>query len=91
MLSYFVTWHMERAFQDDDHGAAEAQRASSVAPALRSAKALDKTKRTEHEEPVHNFATLLKNLATIGANRISPTVPGFTLVTHADPISALGR
>ena len=91
MLPYFVTWYMERAFQDDDHDGAETQRASPVAPALRSAKALDKTKRSEHEEPVRSFATLLKNLATIGANRISPSVPGFTLVTHADPISALGR
>ncbi|MDA8379357.1 MAG: IS1634 family transposase [Actinomycetota bacterium] len=96
MLSYYVTWHMQRAlapmlFKDDDHEGAEAQRTSPVAPALRSPQALNKTrtKRTENHEPVHSFATLLADLATIAANQITPSepgVPGFTLVTTPTPI-----
>ncbi len=96
MLSYYVTWHMERRlapmlFKDDDHQGAEAQRTSPVAPALRSERALRKirTKRTEHNEPVHSFATLLKDLATIAANRVQPLntdLPVFTVITTPTPI-----
>lgn len=96
MLSYYVTWHMERSlapmlFKDDDHDGAEAARTSPVAPALRSEKALKKmhTKRTEEGEPVHSFATLLKDLATIAANRVQPIdgdLPTFTVITTPTPI-----
>jgi transposase len=96
MLSYYVTWHMERRlapmlFKDDDHQGAEAQRTSPVAPALRSESALRKirTKRTEHDEPVHSFATLLKDLATIVANKVQPLntdLPVFTVITTPTPI-----
>jgi hypothetical protein len=96
MLSYYVTFHMERAlapmlFKDDDHEAAEAARTSPVAPAVRSARALKKTrtKRTEDHQPVHSFATLLEDLATIAANRVQPIeadVPAFTVVTMPTPI-----
>jgi hypothetical protein len=96
MLSYYVIWHMERRlapmlFKDDDHQGAEAQRTSPVAPALRSESALRKvrTKRTEHNEPVHSFATLLKDLATIAANRVQPLntdLPVFTVITTPTPI-----
>jgi hypothetical protein len=96
MLSYYVTWHMERRlapmlFKDDDHQSTEAQRTSPVAPALRSESALRKvrTKRTEHNEPVHSFATLLKDLATIAANRVQPLntdLPVFTVITTPTPI-----
>ena len=96
MLSYYVTWHMEARlapmlFKDDDHQGAEAQRTSPVAPALRSESALRKvrTKRTEHNEPVHSFATLLKDLATIAANKVQPLntdLPVFTVITTPTPI-----
>jgi hypothetical protein len=96
MLSYYVTWHMEARlapmlFKDDDHQGAEAQRTSPVAPALRSESALRKvrTKRTEHNEPVHSFATLLKDLATITANKVQPLntdLPVFTVITTPTPI-----
>jgi hypothetical protein len=96
MLSYYVSFHMERTlapmlFKDDDHEAAEAARTSPVAPALRSAGALKKTstKRTEDNMPVHSFATLLKDLATIAANRVQPIdgdLPAFTVVTTPTPI-----
>ena len=96
MLSYYVSFHMQRTlapmlFKDDDHDAAETARRSPIAPALRSEKALTKTrtKRTEVNEPVHSFATLLKDLATITANRVQPIeaeLPAFTVVTTPTPI-----
>jgi hypothetical protein len=96
MLSYYVSFHMARAlapmlFKDDDHDGAEAARTSPVAPAQRSARAIKKTrtKRTEDHEPVHSFATLLEDLATVAANRVQPTgagVPAFTVVTTPTPI-----
>jgi len=94
MLSYYVTFHMERAlapmlFRDDDHEAAA--RTSPVAPAARSASALSKVakKKTPDQLPVHSFQSLLADLATIAANKITPTapnVPGFTLVTTPTPV-----
>ena len=53
---------------------------SPVAPALRSEKALDKirTKRTEHDAPVHSFAT-------IAANRIQPHVENLVAFTVSSP------
>jgi hypothetical protein len=91
MLSYYVTFHMERQlapmlFKDDDKQTAEAARTSPVAPALRSQRALKKirTKHTEEGEPVHSFATLLKDLATITANRVQPNdvdLPAFAVIT----------
>lgn len=47
------------------------------------------TKRTEHNEPVHSFATLLKDLATIAANKVQPLntdLPVFTVITTPTPI-----
>lgn len=96
MLSYYVSFHMEKTlapmlFKDDDHDIAEAARTSPVAPAMRSEKAIKKihTKRTEHNQPVHCFATLLKDLATIAANRVQPIdtdLPAFTVITTPTPI-----
>src|SRR5512142_1156083 len=55
MLSYYLSWHMQARlasllFTDDDKPAAQAARPSPVAPAAL---------------PVHSFATLLTDLATI--------------------------
>jgi len=96
MCSYYVTFHMERAlspmlFRDDDKEAAEAARTSPVAPAQRSASALKKvtTKKTPDRLPVHSFKSLLADLGTIAANRITPSetsVPGFTLITTPTPV-----
>jgi len=96
MLSYYVTFHMERAlapmlFRDDDHEAAGAARTSPVAPAVRSSSALSKVakKKTPDQLPLHSFQSLLADLATIAANKITPTapnVPGFTLVTTPTPV-----
>jgi transposase len=77
MLSYYVEWHMRRAFapmlfDDDDPAAADAARKSIVAPAERSQKARSKDllKRTEDGMPVHSFQTLLKDLATLTRNEV---------------------
>jgi hypothetical protein len=91
MLSYHITWHMQTRlapilFTDHDKPAAQAARTSPVAPAARSPRALAKAaaKRTEDSLPVHSFASLLADLATICLNQIQPTdpaLPGFRLVT----------
>ncbi|HUB21177.1 MAG TPA: IS1634 family transposase [Streptosporangiaceae bacterium] len=91
MLSYYLTWHMQARlatvlFTDDDKPAAQAARTSPVAPAARSPKALAKaaTKHTPAAVPVHSFASLLTDLATICLNTIAPAdpaMPGFRLVT----------
>ena len=96
MLSYYVTWHMERRlapmlFKDDDAEAAEAARESPVAPAQRSEGALEKirTKRTAEGQPVHSFKSLLGDLGTICLNKIEPTdaaLPSFSLITTPTPI-----
>jgi hypothetical protein len=95
MLAYHVSWHMQQRlapvlFNDDDPAAARAARPSPVAPARRSAAARAKaaTKTTADGEPVHSFATLLADLATIAANRIQPAAgqPGFTLITTPTPV-----
>jgi len=79
MLAYLVEWHMRRAlapmlFDDDDRATAEKMRASVVAPAQRSPRALRKahSKRTDEGAPVHSFQTLLRDLATVVKNRIQP-------------------
>ena len=83
MLAYYVEWHMREAlapvlFDDEDPQAAEARRASVVAPAQRSEPAQAKAagKLTADGLPVHSFQSLLANLATICQNRIQPGIPG---------------
>ena len=96
MLSYYVSFHMQAQlapmlFKDDDKQAAEAARTSPVAPAQRSTRALRKiaTKRTEQGAPVHSFTSLLKDLATIAANRVQPNdtdLPAFPVITTPTPL-----
>ena len=77
MLAYYVEWHMRRAlapilFDDHDRVAANAERKSIVAPAMRSSKALQKihSKRTENGQTVHSFQTLMADLGTIAKNTV---------------------
>ena len=96
MLAYYVEWHMRQAlapllFDDDDPTAAAAARASVVAPAKRSPSALRKatTKLTVADLPVHNFQTLLSDLATLAKNRILPATKDpipFDLFTTPTPL-----
>jgi hypothetical protein len=96
MLSYYLSWHLQARlapllFTDDDKPAASAARPSPVAPAARSPRARAKaaTKHTPGDLPVHSFATLLADLATICLNTIAPAdpaLPGFRLVTTPTPL-----
>jgi Transposase DDE domain len=95
MLAYYITWHMQQKlapmlFKDDDPAAGKASRPSPVAPARRSPAALAKaaTKATPGGGPVHSFATLLDDLATIAASRIQPAgaLPAFTVITTPTPV-----
>jgi hypothetical protein len=96
MLSYYISWHMQARlapilFTDDDKATAMAGRPSPVAPAARSPRALAKaaTKHTPASLPVHSFASLLADQATICLNTIAPAdpaMPGFRLVTTPTPL-----
>jgi len=96
MLAYYVEWHMRQAlapilFDDDDPAAGEALRESPVAPAKRSPRAERKAarKRTQENQPVHSFQTLLADLATIARNRIQANLPGaepFEKITRPTPL-----
>ena len=73
MLAYYVEWHMREAwrelmFADPDQQAKVTR--DPVAPAKRSAAALAKAARHSLDDgtPVHSFASLLEELATVVRN-----------------------
>ena len=75
LLAYYVEWHMRQAlapilFDDHEREAAEQERSSVVAAAVRSrpARAKASRKRTEDDLPVHSFRTLLQDLGTLTRN-----------------------
>jgi transposase len=77
MLAYYVEWHVRQRlvsilFDDHERESAEQERPSIVAPAPRSAAAVEKdsTKHTATGQPVHSFRTLLADLATLCKNRV---------------------
>lgn len=77
MLAYYVEWHMRQdwapmLFDDEDPILGQLLRESVVAPAQRSPDALRKvhTRRTDDDDPVHSFHTLIDDLATVARNRI---------------------
>ena len=87
MLAYYVEWHMREAlapllFDDEEIAEAREEVVSVVAKAQKSKKAKSKaaTKRTEENLPVHSFATLLQDLATITKNKIQSHLPGANLI-----------
>jgi hypothetical protein len=101
MLAYYLEWHMRQRlapmlYDDSDKDAAEAQRSSIVAKALRSPAAVTKqtTGRTEDGLPVHSFRTLLADLATLTRNTlvtaIAPEQP-FTLIARPTPVQQRAR
>ena len=77
-------------FDDDDKTAAEAQRASVVAPAQRSPRALRKAQTHQSDDggPVHSFQTLLHDLATVTKNRIRfcESLTETTMLTTPTPL-----
>lgn len=80
MLSYYVEWHLRRAWAPllfDDEDRTRAEGTSAVAPAERSegAKRKASRKRTVDDLPAHSFRTLLADLATLTRNRcVQPQV-----------------
>ena len=95
MLAYYVEWHMREAWRElmfaDTEQAAKATR-DPVAPARRSAKALDKAsgRRLDDGSPVHSFQTLLDDLSGIVRNtcrtpNAADNEPTFEVVTTANP------
>ncbi len=92
MLAYYMEWHMRQKlapmlFDDTDKQAAEAARASVVAPAQRSETAIRKqtTGMTPDGLPVHSFRTLLADLATLTRNIV------VTAIAPALPLNVLAR
>ena len=92
MLAYYLEWHMRQKlapmlFDDTEKQAAEAARASVVAPAQRSEVAIRKqtTGFTPDGLPVHSFRTLLADLATLTRNTI------VTAIASALPLTVLAR
>ncbi|HEV2443204.1 MAG TPA: IS1634 family transposase [Steroidobacteraceae bacterium] len=96
MLGYYLEWHMRQKlapmlFDDTDKQAAEAARASVVAPAQRSETAIRKqtTGVTPDGLPVHSFRTLLADLATLTRNTVvtavAPALP-LTVLARATPV-----
>jgi hypothetical protein len=92
MLAYYIEWHLKAAWAPilfaDEHPL-DAPRLDPVAPAKRSAWALQKcaSKLTHNGTKVHSFPTLLKNLATITKSTFAPIKPAnpaqtFTLNTR---------
>ncbi|MGC9154728.1 MAG: IS1634 family transposase [Ferrimicrobium sp.] len=98
MLSYYVSLSMARTlapmlFNDDERELAHSLRASPVAPAKRStsAEAKARTKHTPNQMPVHSFATLMEDLSTVVANRITPRdqdLDSFVMITTPTPIQS---
>lgn len=78
-------------FDDEDKATAQALRPSAVAPARRSPRALRKltTQRSETGAPVHSFQSLLRDLATVVKNRITPkglALEPFERITSPTPL-----
>jgi len=96
MLAYYLEWSLRARlapmlYDDDDKEAAEALRASPVAKAQRSPRAVAKkaTGRTADGAPVHSFQSLLADLATLARNTVVTAVaPGrpFTVLTRPTPL-----
>jgi hypothetical protein len=95
MLSYYVQWHLERAwapllFRDEQRPTLP----DPVAPAQRSASAQRKaqTQRLDDGTPVHSLRTLLAELSTLTRNRVAPAGLGdeaaFDMVATPTPLQA---
>ena len=94
MLAYYVEWHMREAWRDlmfaDPDQAAKNSR-DPVAPAKRSKAALTKVARhtLDDDTPVHSFATLMADLASIVRNTcrtpMTANAPSFEILTTATP------
>jgi len=93
MLAYHVEWHLRAKlapmlYDDDEREAAAAERTSIVAKAGRSPAAQAKQTRglTDDGLPVHSFASLLADLATLTRNEVvTAAAPDIALTLYARP------
>jgi transposase len=93
MLAYYVEWHMRKRlapllYDETDHEAAAALRASPVSKAQRSpaAKRKEKSGRTEEGLPVLNFRCLLNHLSTYTLMRAAtPPHTQHTFLMYSEP------
>ncbi len=81
LLACHLQWHLEKALQPalfNDEVPGGAPRDNPVAKARRSDRGNDKaaTKKAQDALPVHSFATLLEDLATLSRITVRPAVPG---------------
>jgi hypothetical protein len=99
MLAYYLEWHMRQKlapllFDDTDKEAAEAARASVVAPAQRAPAAIRKQTigLTLDGLPVHSFHTLLADLGTLARNTIITAVaPNYPIAVTTRPTEVQRR
>ncbi len=93
MLAYHVEWHMRERlkpilYADHDKAAAEAERASIVAPLEPSPAAKRKASRhrTDNGTPLTSLRDLLRHLATLTLNSvITPVNPHYSFTVTATP------
>jgi len=81
MLACHLQWHMNRVLKPalfDDEVVGGAARSTPVAKARRSDRGNAKaaTKNAEDRHPVHSFATLLEDLATLCRITVRPAISG---------------
>lgn len=86
MLAYYVEWHMREAWREllfADEDLKRKTRRDPVAPAQRSAQALQKvaTRTLADGSPVHSFRTLLHELSTIVRNTCQPVAGATAALT----------
>jgi hypothetical protein len=94
LLAGYLTWHLRRALAPIPFTApdriAQPDRPDPVGPARPSTSARTKAarKRTDQDEPVHSFRSLLSHLATLTRNtcRIAGTEAHFDKVADPTPI-----
>jgi transposase len=93
MLAAYVEWHMKQSlapllFADEEPEAGELLRSSAVAPAQRSPQALQKvqSQTTCDGLPVHSFATLLQDLATLTRNQVNVAGRSLEMISTPTPL-----
>lgn len=95
MLSYYVLWHLKRAWRPllfADEVDTPPPDTSPVAPAKRSQRAERKarSKQTAEGLPAHSFQSLLSHLATLTRNTVrlrhKPDTPSFPMLPRMTPV-----
>ena len=95
MLSYYVLWHLKRAWRPllfADEVDTPPPDTPPVAPAKRSqwAERKARSKQTAEGLPAHSFQSLLSHLATLTRNTVrlrhKPDIPSFPMLPRMTPV-----